>query len=160
MSKKPRKGRDPIDTGTTELGLRHRTKPERRASGSVHIRVLDANEIDKLLYRDDLTPEEHSALVGFQLDLHRANLLGPRASTWDARVSSSGFDITGTEAIFRLKANRCVEHVSKRAGPVVLRDILGLCLEDRPVADVPGLKSGCRALQEFRELWKPPETSD
>lgn len=160
--KKTRPKREAIDLGTTELAHRHSVRPERSA-GAVRLRVLDGNNIDKLLWMDALTPDEHSTLVGFQVDLHRASLLGLRAATLEAKVSGASHNLSNIEADHRLKCNQCLEFLQKNYGRQVMNIILDLCLDDKKPPDAHLWRDGIRGLVEFRELWirtRPEPSAD
>lgn len=154
--KRSARRRDPVDTGTVELSARHVVRPERKNNGATYVRVMDGNNLDKLLLGGDLSPEEHSILTGFQVDLHRANLLGPQASTWDARVSTSLFTLTSSEAEHRLKVNKCLDFIRVRNGREVMVAVLDLCLSDN-AQDTSLLRTACSTIQRFRDHWSPPE---
>ena len=149
-----RKPIDPLDTGTNELSKRHAVRPERKQGGAVHIRVLDGNHIDALLWEDQISPDEHSALVGFQIDLHRASLLGPRASILEARVSGRQHELSGSEAVGRLKVAQCIAYLQANQGRDIANLVVDLCLQDRfNLSSLEHLRRGVEGLIQFRELW-------
>ena len=155
-----RQTRETIDLGTSELHKRHSTRAERRRSGTICIRVLDGNQIDRLLWTDLITPEEHSVLTGFQLDAHRAGLIGPRAANLQ-RVSGSGHEISDKEAMLRLKHGETCKTLSVNFGPAGLSMILAVTMDDRPPArgDLSVLRQACSVLMEFRSKWVRPTSS-
>lgn len=152
--------RETVDGGTRELSQRHKVRPERRQSGQVHIRVLDGNQIDALLWGDKISPDQHSILVGFQVDLHRASLLGPRAATLEARVSGGAYQLSHAEAVARLKVNQAITHLQNTTSRETAELILKLCLEDKevPVWQVPNLVRACESLTRFREVWREAQS--
>lgn len=150
-------GREPVDTGTTELHKRQVTRVERRRSGTVCIRVLDGNQVDRLLWSDKITPEEHSVLTGFQLDAHRAGLMPIRAANLQ-KVSGGGHEMSDIEAILRLKHAKACSLLSVRVGIGGLHRVLSICIDDRPAldADLPLLRQACEVLTLFRSDWIKP----
>jgi hypothetical protein len=162
MGKKQRKPVQVADLGTIELSRIHRTTPERSAGG-VRIRVLDGNQIDRLLWSNSISPDEHSSLVGFQVDLHRASLTGVRAQTLEARVSGAQHDLSQSEAEHRLKVAQCITYLQNHYNRQVAQIILDLCMNDKkPPED--GWRHAIRGLVEFRERWlrerpDPPRSS-
>lgn len=130
---------------------------ERRRSGTVCIRVLDGNQVDHLLWSDQITPDEHSVLTGFQLDAHRAGLMSLRAANLQ-KVSGGGHEMSEAEAILRLKHNRACEFLAVRIGPNGLARFLAICVDDRPSKrdDLSMLRQACEALMAFRSSWSRP----
>lgn len=153
MGKRRKTVVEPIDPGTYELSQRHKLRPEKKYGGAVHIRVLDGNEIDKLLWSDQISPDEHSTLVGFQVDLHRASLLGPRCSVLEARVSGRQHDVSQAEAMARLKVNQTIGYLQKHVGCEQTNQVVDLCLSDRFARDLVGLRRSVDSLVSFRDLW-------
>lgn len=145
-----------MDLGTPEIHHRHLTRVERRRSGTICIRVLDGNQIDRLLWADQITPEEHSVLTGFQLDAHRAGLVGPRAANLQ-RVSGGGHEMSDIEAMLRLKHGDACKDLSAHFGPPGLAMILAVVLDDRPPGDLSILRRACAVLMEFRVRWVKPQ---
>lgn len=143
-----------MDTGTTEIHKRLTTRVERRRSGTVCIRVLDGNEVDRLLWSDMITPDEHSVLTGFQLDAHRAGLLVPRASNLQ-RVSGGGRDMSDAEALLRLKHGKSCDILLASIGRSGLSRFLAICLDGSPaiLSDLPMLRHACVILMDFRVAW-------
>lgn len=146
-----------MDTGTTELHKRLATKVERRRSGTVCIRVLDGNQVDRLLWADQITPDEHSVLTGFQLDAHRAGLLTLRAANLQ-KVSGGAHDLSESEAILRVKHNKSCDFLTQRIGGGGLARVLAICIDDRPpvAGDLPILRQACDLLTLFRLKWSRP----
>lgn len=146
-----------MDTGTTELHKRSTTRVERRRNGTICIRVLDGNQVDRLLWTDQITPEEHSVLTGFQLDAHRAGLIPLRAANLQ-KVSGGGHDISEAEAILRVKYNDSCSFLTVRLGGGGLARVLSICLDDRPPVpgDLPILRHACEVLTSFRMSWSRP----
>lgn len=149
--------RESIDTGTTELHRRLSTRVERRRSGTVCIRVLDGNQVDHLLWADQITPDEHSVLTGFQLDAHRAGLVALRASNLQ-KVSGGGHEMSDAEAILRVKHNKACDFLTLRIGSGGLARVLAVCIDDRPPAkgDLSILRQACDVLMVFRSSWSKP----
>lgn len=146
-----------MDTGTAEIHKRLTTKAERRRSGTVCIRVLDGNQVDRMLWSDQITPEEHSVLTGFQLDAHRAGLIPLRAANLQ-KVSGGGHDMSEAEAILRVKHNDSCNYLNLRIGGAGLLRVLAICIDDRPPTkgDMPILHQACDALMAFRLSWSRP----
>lgn len=146
-----------MDIGTSELHRRKRTRLEKSRSGTARIRVLDGNEIDKLLWSDKITPEQHSLLTGFQVDAHRAGLLGLRAAPLEARVSGAAHDMSDKDALCFLKHVMALRFVTDCLGVKATRLLQGLCLDDRPVSDddLGVVRRICSTLDKFRATWSP-----
>lgn len=146
-----------MDTGTTEIHKRLTTKVERRRSGTICIRVLDGNQVDRLLWSDQITPDEHSVLTGFQLDAHRAGLISLRAANLQ-KVSGGGHEMSEMEAILRVKHNKSCDFLTLRMGGGGLARVLAICIDDRPPRsdDLPILRQACDLLTAFRLSWSRP----
>ena len=146
-----------MDTGTTELHKRLSTRIEKRRSGTVCIRVLDGNQVDRLLWTDQITPDEHSVLTGFQLDAHRAGLMSLRAANLQ-KVSGGGHEMSEAEAILRIKHNRSCDFLTLRIGSGGLARVLAVCIDDRPPAkgDLSILRQACDVLMGLRSSWSKP----
>ena len=140
----------PLDYGTNELSKRFVTRPERKASGVVYVRVQNGNQVDAYLFDGTITPDQHSVLTGFQVDLHRASLTGVKCATLEAKISVTSHDLSDSEAEHRVKVNQVMTHISKISGPQVLNNLLVICLEDQP-GSVPMLLVGVEALSSFRD---------
>ena len=146
-----------MDSGTNEIHKRLTTRVERRRNGTVCIRVLDGNQVDRLLWTDQITPEEHSVLTGFQLDAHRAGLVPLRAANLQ-KVSGGSHDLSETEAILRVKHNKSCDFLTQKIGGAGLSRVLAVCLDDRPPlsGDLSILRQACDALTSFRMSWSKP----
>jgi hypothetical protein len=144
----------PLDYGTNELSKRFATKPERKASGVVYIRVQNGNQVDAYLFSGAITPDQHSVLTGFQVDLHRASLTGIKCATLEAKISITSHEISSSEAEHRGKINQAMTYIKKTRGPQVLSNLLVICLNDQP-GSVPLLLIGVEALSEFRNPGRP-----
>lgn len=156
---KKKKRTESIDTGTTELHHRHKSIVERTRSGQIRIRLTDGCEIDRLLWTERLSPEDHSTLTGFQIDAHRAGLISPRAQSLEPRTSVGAPEISHNEAVLRLKHGQACAHVKKFCGAHVLSRLLAICLDDKPARaeDVPLLQRACVSLAQFRATWSSPD---
>lgn len=136
---------------------RKQTKVEQSRSGTTRIRVLDGNQIDSLLWSDHITPEEHSILTGFQVDAHRAGLLGLRSAPLEARVSGAGHDMSDKDALCFMKHMAALRYVMNSCGPAAVSLLQSLCLDDKPVQPdgLATLRQVCSCLAQFRSSWSP-----
>lgn len=132
MAKK-RPTRETIDTGTRELSKRRRLKPQRIGT-TTHVRVLDGNEIDRLLCDDLLTPEQHSVIVAFQGDMHRSSLLGLKAQDYGRPMGGgSNPEMSLKEAAILQRVGRAIECLDVRVGTEARMILLRVVMEDLPV---------------------------
>ena len=114
--------------------------------------------MDRMLWADQITPEEHSILTGFQLDAHRAGLFTLRAANLQ-KVSGGAHDLSESEAILRVKHNKSCDFLTQKIGSGGLSRVLAICIDDRPpvAGDLPILRQACDALTLFRVSWSRPD---
>lgn len=79
--------REHADFGTPELAKRLTVVPKLTGGGfSYQGKVMDENEIDRLLLNDRITSAEHSILGAFMAKLVKANFVGVRSPSYDSAM--------------------------------------------------------------------------
>lgn len=150
-----RKKPDPIDTGTPELGKRHKLKVE-RGVGVVRLRNLDGTPLDKLLFQELITPDEYAALDDFYADAFRAGMSPLKARPmWKIMGGGQGSDDqTNEQANLAAMVRDLCRVVHAQAGTSALSALMhGLQATSTDlVTYLPALRSASMALTSPQAL--------
>ena len=87
-----------------------------------------------MLCDDILTPEQHSVVVAFHADMHRASLLGIKAQDYGKPMGSgSNPEMSLREAMILQRVGRALECLDARVGTEARMILLRVVMEDLPV---------------------------
>jgi hypothetical protein len=151
MSKK-----SPIDTGTKERASHGTLRPELTGKAyEFHVRVIDSSNIDRLLLRDLITPDEYDTLSRLHIDIVRASLHGYQASDFEPRVSGGqGQSVSEKTALARVKVNNIVRHLTEECDVYIANLVYNTALGDIEPrkSQIVKLKKGIESLYDFYEM--------
>lgn len=138
-----------VDIGTPELSKRHKLKPERSPTGA-RVRNLDGTELDRLLHRELISPDEYSIFDDFRADLFRANMIGVKARPMTSimGVYTTSPDITTREAEALNTVHRAMAAMNKACSTAMAAHVVDMIIVDRPMPAklLPALRKACKAL--------------
>ena len=146
------------DYGCDRLRLHHRTKFElvsARTGNAVRLRVLDQNEIDRLLHDGVLTQIEHGTAERFRLDLWLIGTYGKPSSDVGGHVSAREIGAIATAASDAMgRLNVAMKMLDREAGERARRLFTGVMVDNRRVRDqdVPAIKACLAALLPMVEV--------
>ncbi len=128
MSKK----KSTSDYGTPELSKRKKTRPDLTGKGyAFRVRVMDEDEIDRLLLVNLITMDMHNTLERFQNDLHRAGLMGLKASSPEPRITDGQAQEIGYYAAERrMRVNKAIKYLDTRVGIPMRRMLIAMCMDE------------------------------
>lgn len=117
------------------------------AAGDIRFRRVDVTQLDRLLMMKRITPHHHQ--VGEELlgILHRAKMIGVAGSNWNGNLSGGERSISERQAAAYAEAVKVIRHLKDKGGDRIKDLILGVLLEDRPVADVLAIRAITRGLE-------------
>lgn len=141
-------GNDVIDTGTKEFQSKRRVVPIKMRA-SVLVKVIDSTAIDRALMNGHVEPDEHSALVAFANDCHRASMTGPRASDYGRPIGTgAAAEVSQREADARQRVGRAIDFLDRNAGREAREALLRAILSDEDTP-APLVKSAAKVLMKF-----------
>lgn len=140
-----------IDTGTQE-GMKHKKMvavPAPGRPGKIHLKVVDQIELDRMLDRGQITPDEWSTGDQVYRLLYRAGMLGASKSTLN--VSGNSGDpqfLSERKSDAMLMLGQLIEHLDKKCGSASRRLFIDMLMLDRPIKNDEQVKQVKTALSE------------
>lgn len=149
-----------IDTGTPEIHQHYQTKPaliSQRTGRATHVKIQDQTELDRLLLNNWITPLHYTTGEAFAKDIYDAGLHQLRAANYERVIGSGGgYEITGREAFKRVKVQKAMRYMARRAGQDASRLALNVCLDDAHLDKkmaTGSLHKALEALTSFYDDW-------
>lgn len=145
MSKK-----EAIDFGTPERQSKATIVPCLYSrSYDYHARVMDGTEIDRMLMRGGITPNEHNTLERFSEELRRAGYLSIRSiDLSDPIQSSDPSHLADRKAGKLVRVVMLIRAIDQAVSRKERDALIDLCLMDREVK-IPSLFKAVRAIDNF-----------
>ena len=81
-----RRKTDAMDMGTPELARKFTVVPKLSSPTETSMKVLDGNEIDRLLLHDLITPAQHGTLNNLARRLHSFGFIGLKSPDYASRI--------------------------------------------------------------------------
>lgn len=140
------------DTGTPELRRKCRIQPM-MVVGVMRVRNMDSTEIDRMLIDGRITPDEHGALSMLQDDLHKANMIGPRAQDY---ARPFGNPVAPDASLRDIQALRKASVIIQKLIDLIGRHgcdvVVNLCIADKkvPVTHLSDIKLAASQLPLWR----------
>jgi hypothetical protein len=98
-------------------------------------KVVDECEIDRLLFEDKITANEHSTLNVLLRKLMKANFVGMRSPSLEAPIQSDPSIIADKKANLIRSVNRMIESIDQKIGRPKRIALVNLVLMDTPWPD-------------------------
>lgn len=126
-----------IDTGNPE-GTKHKTMvavPAPGRPGKIHLKVVDQTELDRLLYRKQITPDQWSTGDQVYNLLYRAGMLGASKSTLNVSgISGDPQHISDKKSDALVMLGVLIDHLDRACGRPTRELFLNMLILDRPVS--------------------------
>ena len=130
------------------------------AAGDIRFRRLDVTQLDRLLFMKRITPHHHQIGEEFLGILYRAKMIGVGGSNWNSNLSGGERNISERQATAYAEAGRVIKFLKDKGGDKIKDLILGILLDNRPIANATMIKrivEGLEIVGEFfadRYGWK------
>ena len=125
--------KEPIDTGAERLHHHRTVVPRRRADG-YNMRVMDETEIDRMLMRDEITPNEHATLERLMGKLHKFGFMGVRSPDYSSPIHADASAVGDKKAATIRGAVKLTKELDAALGADLRRRLYALILEDKGVS--------------------------
>ncbi len=140
-----------IDTGTSE-GAKHKKMvavPAPGRPGKIHLRVVDQIELDRMLDRGQITPDEWSTGEQVYRLLYKAGMLGASKSTLNVSgISGDPQHISEKKSDSILMLGQLIDHLDRHCGTATRRLFIDMLMLDRPIKNDEQVKQVKRALSQ------------
>lgn len=123
---------DRKDYGTSEIAKRFTVVPRLSQSSGMHMKVVDDTEIDRLLLRDEISPNQHATLEGFMRRLHKMGFVGVRSPDYESPVNLDPAQVGDRRANSVRGMVNIFRRLDRRITPTRRREMVNLCLMDVP----------------------------
>lgn len=131
MSRK-RVTQEPKDYGTAELARQFTVVPKLSGINTYSAKVMDETEIDRLLLRDVITPEEHGILEMFMVKLHKMGFVGVKSPDYSSPVFADATAVGDKRAMSIRGMVRVIAALDERIGRKHRTSLVDLVLQDVP----------------------------
>jgi hypothetical protein len=137
------------DFGAPELAKRFTIVPKLSATSGYHGKVLDDNEIDTLLLKDQITATEHSMLVALLQKLHKATFVGLKSPDFNGVAHSDPSRLADRKAHAVMSVCGLITRMDQAMGRSLRAALINLVLLDVPWPDtIKKLRLCIAALQD------------
>lgn len=120
------------DFGSPELAKRFTIVPKLSATSGYHGKVLDDNEIDTLLLKDQINATEHSMLVALLQKLHKATFVGLKSPDFNGVAHSDPSRLADRKAHAVMSVCNLIKMMDKMIGRGHRAALINLVLLDAP----------------------------
>lgn len=151
MPRKRSKNIQPIDMGTQELHRRFTVVPKYSDPTTLSGKVLDGNEVDKLLLHDQIDPVQHGTLNTLHKKMHAFGFIGLKSPSYDGAVHADPAAVTAKKAELMRGAVSLMARMDRhpRIGIHLRKRLVNLVLYDTPWGwDYDKLHDACRGLDD------------
>jgi hypothetical protein len=123
---------DVIDTGTDEIHKRRTVVPKlTRGMSGYNFKVMDETEVDRLLLREAITPNQHSTLERFLAKLQKVGFSSLRSPDYSSPIHADAEAVGDKKALALKGITALIEELDESVGIAVRVYLVALVTEDR-----------------------------
>lgn len=150
------KKNSPADYGTPEISKRFEVRPDLIGKGySFRLKVTNGCAIDILLLKRFISLDTHNVLERFANDIHRAGLMGIKASSPEPRITDGSAQEIGYKAAERrAKVNKALQHVKETVGGNYHSFLVDLCMDSVSVINPDELEQITPCVAALNEFYR------